>query len=85
MCKTHQISDKLGVKLLNQLKADQILPLKEGPLEDGFYLVEKDGEKLVLQTGWSGELDDTPEFVGDIIEDQGQEYVLYEYAGKEGL
>lgn len=88
MCKTHEIAKELEVKILKQLKGAAVLDLPEsGPLEAGVYLVEQEGEKMVLKTGgfnpneaddnWT--LSDAGVRVQMISEWKPDEYILYEY------
>lgn len=88
MCKTHKIADKLGVKILKRLRGAEVVDVPEhGELEDGVYLVEKDGEKFVLKTGnfnsqevndnWS--LSEIGVRTQRVTESMSGEYILYEY------
>jgi len=99
MSKTQQIAEKLGLKVLNRLqwrkvmlpsqvfKNGEVADLPEGELEDGVYLVEKDGQKFVLKTGKFNEreVEDNQKLgelgvpVRKVISHQPGEYILYEY------
>jgi len=89
MSKTQQIAEELGLKLISRLHGGEQLPIS-GELQDGVYLVEKDGQKLVLKTGNFNEheVEDTRKLkklgirAPEIIDSKDGAYVLYEYLGK---
>lgn len=88
MCKTHKLAKELEVTILKQLKGAEVLPVPDhGELEDGSYLVERDGEKFVLKTGGfdEHEVDDNWDLAEMgfrtrmVFETVPEEYILYEY------
>lgn len=87
MCRTHKIARQLDVQILKHLKGSEQLDVPDSSLEDGSYLVEKEGEKFVLKTGnfTENEVDDNWALadmgipVRQITEAERDNYILYEY------
>lgn len=89
MSKINEITEKLGIKILKRLRGAEVLSVDDSQNinEGNVFLVEKDGQKMVLKTGNfnKNEVADNQRLAGlgvrthKILDSKPDQYILYEY------